>query len=106
MPSRLLRAIVALALLCAALASVAGAQVRLGTHAVRGRVASVSATTLVIRLATTERTEMRFVLNASTEREGRIVAGDSVSIRYITNGEAMIATAIASETRGCKPSGH
>ena len=102
---RLRRVIVALAVLCA-LASAASAQVRLGTHAVRGRVESISATALVIRLATIERTEMRFVLNASTEREGRIVAGDAISIRYVTSGDAMIATAIASETRGCKVPSH
>ena len=103
---RLRRVIVALAVLCGALASTASAQVRLGTHAVRGRVESISATALVIRLATIERTEMRFVLNASTEREGRIVTGDAVSIRYVTSGDAMIATAVASETRGCKVPSH
>jgi hypothetical protein len=48
----------------------------------------------------------RFALNASTEREGRIVAGDAVSIRYVTRGDAMIATAVASETRGCKVPSH
>jgi hypothetical protein len=84
----------------------AGAQVLLGTHAVRGRVESVSATVLVIRRSALERREMRFVLNPSTEREGRIAVGDPVSIRYITHGDQLIATAVASESRGCRSPDH
>jgi hypothetical protein len=96
------RPIVTIAVLAISLATVAGAEVLLGTHAVRGRVESVTTTALVIRRSTMARTEMRFVLNASTEREGRLVVGDPVSIRYIRQGGDLIATAVASETRGCK----
>jgi hypothetical protein len=48
---------------------------------------------------------MRFVLNPSTEREGRIAVGDPVSIRYITHGDELIATAVASESHGCRSPG-
>src|SRR4029453_7441373 len=73
------RPIVTIAVLAISLATVAGAEVLLGTHAVRGHVESVTPPALVIRRSTMARTEMRFVLNASTEREGRLVVGDPVS---------------------------
>ena len=82
-------------------AASAGADVALGTHAVRGRVQSVTATALVIRRSPKDRA-MRFVLDRSTDREGPIVIGDPVSIRYVTRGNELIATAVASESRGCR----
>ena len=106
MRSRIRRSILTLAMMGVSLATLAGDQVLLGTHAVRGRVESVSATVLVIRRSAVERREMRFVLNPYTEREGRIAVGDPVSIRYITHGDELIATAVASESRGCKSPDH
>jgi hypothetical protein len=106
MRSRIRRSIVALAVLGVSLATLAGAEVRLGTYAVRGRVESVTATVLVIRRSAIERRQMRFVLNPSTEREGRIAVGDPVSIRYITRGDELVATAVASESGGCKSPDH
>ena len=95
------RPVIALALVGVLSVTLATADVLLGTHAVRGRVRAVSATALVISRSAIDGRDMRFVLNASTEREGRIVVGDPVSIRYITQGDELIATAVASESRGC-----
>ncbi len=95
------RTLIGMAFIGALAAAGSGAEARLGTHAVRGRVRSVTTTALVIRRSPKEAPDMRFVLNAATEREGPIVVGDPVSIRYITHGDEMIATAVASESRGC-----
>lgn len=97
---------IAVALICMLSVTHTSAEVLLGTHAVRGRVRSITPTALVIRRSAVEARDMRFVVNASTEREGRIVVGDPVSIRYITHGDELIATAIASEVHGCKLPDH
>jgi len=96
------RALIGIALFGTLAAASAGADVALGTHAVRGRVQSVTATALVIRRSSNTDRDMRFVLSDTTEREGPIVVGDPVSIRYVTRGNALIATAVASESRGCR----
>lgn len=64
------------------------------THATRGVVTSIDATTLVIaRFA--QRGQMTFSLTPSTQREGTIVVGSTVSVRYRESGKSHIATAIA-----------
>jgi hypothetical protein len=99
------RPVIALALVGVLSVPLATADVLLGTHAVRGRVRAVSATALVISRSAIDGRDMRFVLNPSTQREGHIVVGDAVSIRYVTQGETLIATAVASESRGCRAPG-
>lgn len=72
----------------------------LATHATRGVVKHIDATTLVLeRFA--QRGEITFVLNAATRRAGTIVVGNTISVRYRDEGKLHIATAIALQhTRG------
>ena len=66
----------------------------IGTHATRGIVLSINATTMVIARSG-KQGEMRFDLTSSTYREGLIIVGSVVSVRYREDGKSHIATAIA-----------
>lgn len=65
-----------------------------GTHATRGVVKSVDASTLVITRTGPNHAEMTFALNASTHREGTIAVGAPVSVRYREDGKTNVATAV------------
>lgn len=63
-------------------------------HATRGIVKAMDERTLVIeRFA--HRGEMRFALTADTVRQGQLVAGATVSVRYRETGKVHVATAVA-----------
>ena len=64
-----------------------------GTHATRGIVRTIDASTMVI--ARGNRGIMTFSLTSSTHREGVIVVGSAVSVRYREDGKNHVATAIA-----------
>jgi len=64
------------------------------THAVRGVVKSVDATSLVIARSTRKPSDMVFVLTSSTSRAGTLAAGAIVSVRYRTEGKTLVATAV------------
>ena len=66
----------------------------LGTHATRGIVRTIDANTMGIARAG-NRGIMTFSLTSSTHREGVIVVGSSVSVRYREDGKNHVATAIA-----------
>jgi hypothetical protein len=66
----------------------------LGTHATRGIVQTIDANTMVIVRPRNHGT-MTFSLNSSTHREGLIVAGAAVSVRYREVSGNHVATAIA-----------
>jgi hypothetical protein len=66
----------------------------LGTHATRGIVRTIDANTMVIVRAG-NRGMMTFSLTSSTHREGVIVVGSTVSVRYREDGRNHVATAIA-----------
>ena len=66
----------------------------LGTHATRGIVRTINANTIVIVRAG-NRGIMTFSLTSSTHREGVIVVGSTVSVRYREDGKNHVATAIA-----------
>lgn len=68
--------------------------VPLGTHAVRGIVKSVDAASLVILRSAQRTSEMTFVLRPSTEREGTIAVGATVSVRYRAEDHLLVATAV------------
>lgn len=71
-----------------------GADPVVATHATRGTVKSIDASTLVIvRIA--PRGEMTFAVGPSTHFEGDIVAGSTVSVRYREEGKRHVATAVA-----------
>jgi hypothetical protein len=70
----------------------------IATHATKGVVKTVSATTLVVTTRTSgKRTDTTFVLTPSTQKEGALVAGSTVEIRYRTDGKQKIATAVSVE---------
>jgi hypothetical protein len=71
-----------------------GAGQAVGTHATRGIVRVIDANTMVIVRAG-NRGIMTFSLTSSTHREGIIVAGSTVSVRYREDGKNHVATAIA-----------
>jgi hypothetical protein len=63
------------------------------THATRGVVKTVDASSLVITRA--KGAETTFVLNTSTQRQGDIAPGANVSVRYHTEGKDKVATAVS-----------
>ena len=67
----------------------------LGTHSVRGVVKSVDASRLVIARSGRHRADLTFALCDTTLREGQIAIGQLVSIRYVMDGDARIATAVS-----------
>ena len=69
------------------------------THATRGVVKSVDASTLVITRKGHGQSEMTFTINGSTTREGTMAVGTPVSVRYRADGQTLVATAI----RGPQP---
>lgn len=64
------------------------------THATRGVVKSVDASTLVITRTGGNHAAMTFALNASTHRDGTVAIGAPVSVRYREDGKTNVATAI------------
>jgi len=63
-------------------------------HATKGVVKFVDADKLVIRRTPRDGREMTFVLIPSTERSGDIEAGSSVDVRYRSDADQQIATAV------------
>ena len=68
-----------------------------GTHATRGVIKSVDASTLVITRNGKERGDMTFTLNASTHRDGTMAVGAPVSVRYREDGKMHVATAVVAQ---------
>jgi hypothetical protein len=68
--------------------------VSLGAFAIRGIVRAVDAASLVIARSSKRSSEMSFVLRPSTQREGVIVVGATVSVRYVKAGDTLVATAV------------
>jgi len=63
-------------------------------HATTGVVKSIDATTLVITRPGKKGREMTFVLNPSTQREGTVAVGSTVSVRYQEEGKTHVASAL------------
>jgi hypothetical protein len=80
----------------------AAAASQLATHSTRGIVETVDGARLVIRDPRHTR-QTTFVLNAQTERQGRVAAGVDVTVRYRTEKGANVATAIVVEPAKAKP---
>lgn len=68
------------------------------THAVRGVVKSTDATSLVVTRARRNTNDLTFALTPSTLREGSITVGSTVSVRYRTEGDTLVATAVVART--------
>jgi hypothetical protein len=63
-------------------------------HATTGVVKSIDATTLVIARPGKKGHEMTFALNPSTQREGTVAVGSTVSVRYREEGHTFVASAL------------
>jgi hypothetical protein len=92
--TRRLAMIMLVGLLASAAQSLGGP---VGTHAVRGVVKSVGTSSLVIVRPGRKAMDMRFVLNGSTQQEGTITVGATVSIRYVTDGRTLLATGVSAQ---------
>ncbi len=66
----------------------------LGDHSTRGIVQTIAESLMVISRPG-HRGNMTFSLTADTRREGTIVVGSKVSVRYREDGKAHVATAVA-----------
>ena len=66
----------------------------MATSATRGTVQSIDAHTIVIARAR-DRGAMTFTLTAVTRRDGPIVVGSTVSVRYREDGRHHVAMAVA-----------
>jgi hypothetical protein len=71
----------------------------LPTHAVRGVVKSISTFYVVIVTGVGKKArEMTFVLSPTTEKDGDITIGATVSLRYRQQGHTLAATAVSART--------
>ena len=82
------------------------------SHATTGVVKSISDTSMVIKRSpwksgeVWKSGEMTFNLDSSTQREGTIAAGTSVSVRYRDEGGNHVATAITPQHSNQQASAH
>jgi hypothetical protein len=67
------------------------------SHAVRGVVKSVDASSLVISRSGKKAETMSFVLEPSTQQEGTPAVGSMVSVRYRNDGKTLVATAVTTQ---------
>lgn len=67
------------------------------THTTNGTVKSVDATSLVITKAGGKSQDMTFALDPSTQKQGAVEVGSSVTVHYKTEGSTMTATAITAK---------
>ena len=65
------------------------------SHAVHGVVKSMDDSSLVVTASGKKATDMTFVLNGSTTKEGSPAVGSTVSVRYKSEAGKMVATAVA-----------
>ena len=94
---------IAMALLVGAMAAVpaagfaapaAKAKTTAAAHATTGVVKSIDEKTLVITRPGKKEHEMTFALNPSTQREGTVAVGSTVSVRYQEEGKTHVASAL------------
>ena len=67
------------------------------THATKGIVKSVDASTLVITRKSKTGGEMTFALNPATHLQGTVAVGTSVDVRYREDGKTYVATAVTAQ---------
>ena len=75
-------------------------------HATKGVVKFIDANRLVIKRTPQNGREMTFVLKPSTERSGDVKVGSTVDIRYRSDTEQRIATAVTVVHANQGPFGH
>jgi hypothetical protein len=68
------------------------------THAIRGVVKSISTFYVVIVTGSGKKArEMTFVIGPSTEKDGDITIGGTVSVRYRKEGRTLVSTAVSAQ---------
>ena len=68
------------------------------THAIRGVVKSISTFYVVVITGSGKKArEMTFLLSPSTERDGEITIGVTVSVRYRQDGRTLVSTAVSAQ---------
>lgn len=72
---------------------------QIATHATKGVVKAIDATSLVITRSGGKRREMIFVLNPTTERDGNLAVGSTVEVRYRNEGRQLLATVVSVQER-------
>jgi hypothetical protein len=65
------------------------------THAIRGVVKLVGNSVLVIAPSGKRASAMTFVVSSSTQREGKLTIGATVSVRYRVENQRLLATAVS-----------
>lgn len=96
-----IKAIASLGVLSALTAGAAASQkatAPMPTHAIRGVVKSISTFYVVIVTGSGKKArEMTFVLGPSTEKDGEITIGATVSVRYRKEGHRLVSTAVSAQ---------
>lgn len=72
---------------------------KIPTHATRGIVKSVDASTLVITRTGKAGGDMTFALDPATHRQGTVAVGTPVAVRYHEDGKTYVATAITAQPK-------
>jgi uncharacterized protein DUF5666 len=67
------------------------------THATKGVVKSIDASTLVITRKSKTGGEMTFALDPATHLQGTVAVGTSVDVRYREDGKTYVATAVTAQ---------
>ena len=67
------------------------------THATKGVVKSIDASTLVITHKSKTSGEMTFALNPATHLQGTVAVGTQVDVRYREDGKTYVATAVTAQ---------
>lgn len=65
-------------------------------HSVRGVIKSIDASSLILS-GSGKKADTTFVLNQTTQREGALAVGSTVSVRYHEDGGSKMATAIVAQ---------
>lgn len=69
------------------------------THATKGTVTAIDASTLVIARSPKSKHGMTFALEPSTTRQGNLTVGSMVDVRYRTEAHKNIATAVSVQAK-------
>ena len=67
------------------------------THAIRGVVRSIAASSITIAGCGKKIGELTLVLVPGTHREGFPIVGSTVSVRYRRDGDRLVATAVSAQ---------
>lgn len=67
------------------------------SHSLRGVIKSIDATSMTVTRSGKKGSDLNFVLNPSTSKEGQLMVGSVVSVRYRAEGTSNVATAVVAQ---------